>query len=253
MTRLDFLNTQIDSYNFQQTIDEMEKIIATRTTVQHVVLNANKINLMAKNEELRRIVNESPLINADGQSIVWANKILNKAHPVYRVTGIDLFESLIQISDLKGYKVYYLGAKGEVLNELIAKHKQIYENLNIVGYQDGYFDRSQSKNIVKKIKESKADILFVALPSPEKEIWIDKYKIEMDVPLLVGVGGSFDVVSGKISRAPKVIQKLGLEWLYRWSKEPIRLFKRYFIGNISFIIRVFKGYLIGSARRLAKN
>ncbi|NBJ47418.1 glycosyltransferase [Enterococcus faecalis] len=239
MNRKQFMNTHVDDYSFSETIQKMEEMIINRSIAQHVAINANKINMMYKSKELKNIVDNSELISADGQSIVWASKILGNDIKE-RVTGIDLFETLVCRSEKKGFRVYYLGAEEEVLNRVLSIHKKQYPHLQIAGSQHGYFDRNKSIEVADRIRDSQADILFVAFSSPEKELWINKYKNYMKIPLVVGVGGSFDVVSGKISRAPKWMQKSGLEWLYRFINEPIRLFNRYIVGNTVFVFHVFK-------------
>lgn len=249
MKREQFMNTYVDNYSFSETIKKMEEMIVNKSIAQHVAINANKINMMYKSKELKSIVDNSELISADGQSIVWASKILGN-NVTERVTGIDLFETLIYKAAMKGYRVYYLGAEQEVLNRVISIHKKQYPNLKIAGSQHGYFDRKKSIEITDRIRDSHADILFVAFSSPEKELWINKYKYYMKVPLVVGVGGSFDVVSGKISRAPKWMQTWGLEWFYRFINEPLRLFSRYIVGNTVFICHVFEEKL-NKKRRLS--
>ncbi|MBC9722806.1 MAG: WecB/TagA/CpsF family glycosyltransferase [Lactobacillus sp.] len=237
------MNTFVDAYTFSETIEEMKKIIDTRTITQHVVVNANKINLMYKNERLKSIINQCPLINADGQSIIWSNRILKNKTKIHRVTGIDLLEKLVEVAEKEEYRIYYLGAKENTLKQVIAKHKSKYKNLQIAGYHHGYFDKQHCEEIVSDIRNSNADILFVAFPSPEKEFWLDENKFELNVPLQIGVGGSFDVLSGEIKRAPLFVQKMGMEWFYRWIHEPKRLFKRYFVGNILFLGHLIKEYL----------
>lgn len=229
------MNTFIDGYNLDETINEIKKIIQTRTITQHVVINANKINLMYKDAELRKIINSCSLINADGQSIVWANKFLNNPTKFNRVTGIDLFENLVEIAAEEGYKVYYLGAKESVVKKVVEFHQAKYPELRIAGYHDGYFNKEHCEELIQEIRESQADILFVAFPSPQKEFWIHRNKFELNIPIQIGVGGSFDVVCGNIRRSPKWLQDIGMEWFYRWIFEPKRLFKRYFIGNTQFI------------------
>lgn len=237
--RIQIFNTYIDALTFDETINEIENIIKEKKCVQHVVLNANKINLMQSNKELTDIINNCELINADGQSIVWASKIFKKNIPE-RVTGIDLFFKLIEISAIKGYKLYFFGADKEIVKKMVKIIKDKYPKIRIVGYRDGYFDEKESKKIAMNIKKSGADILFVGFNSPKKEYWISKYKDIMKVPFSMGVGGSFDVLAGKTKRAPKWIQKIGLEWFYRFIQEPKRLFKRYIVGNIKFILLLLK-------------
>ncbi|MBC2098484.1 WecB/TagA/CpsF family glycosyltransferase [Listeria booriae] len=239
MTRTFLLGSYVDSLTMQETLERIEAIIHARKPVQHVVINASKINLMATNEELATIINRSPLINADGQSIVWAMRFLGHTIPE-RVTGIDLFENLVSESAKKGYRVYYFGATQEVVQEVVRIHQVKYPTLQVAGYRNGYFEESKSEDIAQTIQQSQADIVFVAFSSPKKEYWIHTHKDTMDVPFVMGVGGSFDVIAGVTKRAPKCMQKAGLEWFYRFMQEPRRMFKRYFVGNLSFVWKVMK-------------
>ena len=217
-----------------ETLKKIQEYIESKAGVQHVVINAGKVNLMQENEELTRIINECPLINADGQSIVWGSKILGNSLPE-RVAGIDLFTELVKISAQNGYRPYFFGAKEEVVTEVVRRFKQQYPRLEVAGYRNGYFTDEESKSIAEDIRESGADILFVAFSSPKKEFWIKEHMKIMKVPFAMGVGGSFDVIAGKTTRAPKWMQKCGLEWFHRFVQEPRRMFKRYIIGNIKFL------------------
>lgn len=223
----------------KETLVKIEDIIERRIPVQHVVINASKINLMAEDAELAEIVNAAPLINADGQSIVWAGRFLGYDIPE-RVAGIDLFVNLVEQSAQKGYRVFYFGATEEVVSAVVEKHQAMYPNLQVAGYRNGYFEEHESDEIALSIRESKADIVFVAFSSPKKEYWIHAYKETMNVPFVMGVGGSFDVVAGVTKRAPKWMQKTGLEWFYRFVQEPRRMFKRYFVGNLRFFKKVIQ-------------
>ncbi|MBA3927901.1 WecB/TagA/CpsF family glycosyltransferase [Listeria rustica] len=239
MTRTFLLGSYVDSLTMEETLTKVESIIHIGKPVQHVVINASKINLMAENKELANIVNTSPLINADGQSIVWAMKFLG--HDAReRVTGIDLFENLVKKSAEKGYRVYYFGAQEDVVQEVVQLHQQQYPDLKIAGYRNGYFEDAESEEIALAIRKSKADIVFVAFSSPKKEQWIHAYKETMGVPFVMGVGGSFDVMAGVTKRAPQWMQQTGLEWFYRFMQEPKRMFRRYFVGNLSFVWKVMK-------------
>lgn len=237
--RVRFLNTYVDALTMEQTLVKIEDSIKNRKCIQHVVINAGKINLMQKNKELTQIINECPIINADGQSIVWASKILGNTLPE-RVAGIDIFTELIKISAEKGYRPYFFGATEEVVTEVIRKFKEQYPKLKIAGYRNGYFKDEESKSIAEDIRKSDADILFVAFSSPKKEFWIREHMEIMKIPFSMGVGGSFDVIAGKTKRAPLWMQKLGLEWFYRFIQEPRRMFKRYIIGNLKFVKLVLK-------------
>ncbi|WP_349400307.1 WecB/TagA/CpsF family glycosyltransferase [Clostridium perfringens] len=242
--RVKFLNTYVDSLTMNDTIKYIEKSIINKECIQHVVINAGKINLMQKDKELTKIINECPLINADGQSIVWASKFLGNKLPE-RVAGIDIFINLIKLAAEKGYKPYFFGAKDEVVKKVVKTFKETYPNLNIAGYRNGYFTDEESEVIAKDIRDSGADMLFVAFSSPKKEYWIKENMEIMKIPFAMGVGGSFDVIAGKTKRAPKWMQKYGLEWFFRFIQEPKRMFRRYIIGNLKFTFLVLKNKLRG--------
>ncbi|WP_317912523.1 WecB/TagA/CpsF family glycosyltransferase [Carnobacterium maltaromaticum] len=232
--RIQLLGSPLDCLTMNETLKVVDKLIKDKIPTQHVVINASKINLMRKNEWLKTIINDCPLINADGQSIVWAGRFLGYNIPE-RVTGIDLFSKLIEKAAKDGLRVYYFGGEEKIVKKVVQLHQEEYPELRIVGFRNGYFKESESSKIAQEICDSKADILFVAFSSPKKEFWIHKYKEKMNIPFSMGVGGSFDVIAGRTKRAPKWMQKYGLEWFYRFIQEPKRMFKRYIIGNIQFV------------------
>lgn len=237
--RYQILNTYVDAISMDETIKEVEKIIENKIPTQHVVINASKVNLMEKDEVLRNIVNSCPLINADGASIVWAAKKLGI--PLReRVTGCDLFQKLVVVAAKKGYKIYLFGAKEEVVTKVKDIYEKQYPGIQIVGYRNGYFKEEDEAEIVKEMAESGADMMFVAFSSPKKEYWVNKYINQLNIPFVMGVGGSFDIVAGVTVRAPEWWQRHGLEWLYRFMQEPRRMWKRYIIGNVKFILLTYK-------------
>ncbi|MDW5523898.1 WecB/TagA/CpsF family glycosyltransferase [Carnobacterium maltaromaticum] len=240
--RIELLGSQLNCLTMRETLAVIDEIIQKRIPTQHVVINASKINLMSKEEQLREIVNECPLINADGQSVVWAGRFLGFSIPE-RVTGIDLFTQLVKKAANEGLRLYYFGSEEEVVQEVVRLHQKQYPNLIVAGFRNGYFKEEESTEIVKEIRQSKADILFVAFSSPKKEYWIHQYKEQLNVPFMMGVGGSFDVVAGKTKRASIWMQKVGLEWFYRLIQEPKRMFSRYTKGNMAFIVIVIKAKL----------
>jgi N-acetylglucosaminyldiphosphoundecaprenol N-acetyl-beta-D-mannosaminyltransferase len=222
-----------------ETINIIDEYIKNRSLVQHVVINASKVVLMDKNEKLRNIIKQCPLINADGQSIVWASRVLGEPIPE-RVTGIDLMEEVIKLANDKGYSIYFFGAKQEVVEKVVDIYKGKYDQLKVAGYRNGYFTEKDNEKLVKDIRDSKADILFVAFSSPKKEYWLHDNLKALNVPFCMGVGGSFDVVAGVTKRAPIWMQKSGLEWFYRFLQEPKRMWRRYLVGNAKFLHIVIK-------------
>lgn len=237
--RYSILNTYVNAVSMDETIAIVEEIIRKRVPTQHVVINANKINLMESDQVLRDIVNSCPLINADGASILWAARKLNI--PLEdRVTGIDLFLNLVELASRKGYKIYLFGAKQEVVEKVKNVFQRKYPDLQIAGFRNGFFTEEDEPEIVRDMANSGADMAFVGFSSPKKEYWVNKYIDQLNIPFVMGVGGSFDVVAGVTNRAPLWMQKHGLEWFYRFIQEPRRMWRRYIIGNAQFIALTYK-------------
>ena len=240
MNRISILNTKIDNYSVNETIALIQETIKKNEQIHHVVVNAGKIVAMQDDLQLRESVNNSDLINADGQAVVWASKILGKPLKE-RVAGIDLMERLVEISHENRYKIFFLGAKEDIVKAVVDKYTENYSENIIAGYRNGYFDKEDEPKIAEQISNSGANILFVAISSPKKENFLyENKKLLKDVNFIMGVGGSFDVVAGKVKRAPVWMQKSGLEWFYRFIQEPGRMWKRYLVGNTKFIYIVVK-------------
>ena len=240
--RFTFFGAYIDPLTMDQTLEKIEEIISNKTPVQHVVVNVAKLVMMQKDEALRGIVNSCGLINADGQGIVWGARLLGLKVPE-RVAGIDLMINLVERAAEKGYRIYLLGAEKEIIMRVEEIWRDKYPCLQIAGSQDGYFTEEQEAGVVGNIRNSGADILFVAMGSPKKEIFLNKYLKSLNVPFVMGVGGSFDVVAGKTKRSPRWMQKAGLEWFYRFLCEPLRLWKRYFVTNNIYALMLLKSLL----------
>lgn len=236
--RIQFLNISVDNLSMNETIEIIDNTISKQENLQHVVVNAGKIVDMQKDNELRQSVNSCDLINADGQSVVWATSFLGQPLKE-RVAGIDLMENLVELAFRKNYKAYFLGAKEEVVKKVVAVYSKKYNRDIIAGYRNGYFNKDQEKDIARDIAESKAQLLFVAITSPKKEIFLYQNRdLLSNVNFTMGVGGSFDVISGFVKRAPLWMQRTGLEWFYRFLQEPRRMWKRYLIGNTKFVFLV---------------
>ena len=238
--KIKILNAVIHNLTMQETLSVVDLTISNQEELHHVVVNAGKIVSMQKDLQLRESVNESDLINADGQAVVWASKILGKPLKE-RVAGIDLMIRLVELAHKKNYKIFFFGAKEEVVKSVVDKYTRQYSSNIIAGYRNGYFKKEEEQDIAKEIANSGANILFVAISSPTKENFLYENKeLLKKVNFVMGVGGSFDVVSGNVKRAPLWMQNLGLEWFYRFYQEPRRMWKRYLIGNIKFIVLVLK-------------
>ena len=169
---------------------------------------------------------------------------------IQRVTGIDLFYKLIELSSQNKYSVYLLGAKEDVLELTERNLRKKYPNLLISGKHHGYFKENEEEKIVTHINQCNPNILFVAISSPKKEIFLERWKKNIKVNFLMGVGGTFDIVSGKTKRAPRILQKFGLEWFFRLLQEPRRMWKRYIFTNISFLFLILKEFLRINYKRI---
>ena len=224
----------------QETLAIVDDTIEKGGQLHHVVVNAGKIVAMQNDLQLRQSVNESDLINADGQAVVWASRLLGKPLKE-RVAGIDLMINLVDLASRNNYKIFFFGAKEEVVKTVVKTYSSQYSQNIIAGYRNGYFKKEEEQSIALEIANSGANILFVAISSPTKENFLYENKETLKkVNFVMGVGGSFDVVSGKVKRAPIWMQKLGLEWFYRFAQEPKRMWKRYLVGNSKFIALVLK-------------
>ena len=237
--RINICDIPVDALTMQETIALIDQAIQERKSIHHVVINAAKVVHAQKNAELKKSIVDCDIINADGKSIVWAARLLNKRVPE-RVAGIDLMESLIKLAAAKNYKIFLFGAKEHVVKGVVEKYTGIYGSHIIAGYRNGYYDKEDEPRIANQIAESGADILFVGITSPKKEIFLNTYKHVIKAPFIMGVGGSFDVVAGVVKRAPLWMQIAGLEWLFRVIQEPKRMWKRYLTTNSAFIYLVLK-------------
>ena len=239
--RIKFFGLNLDLLTMEETLSQVSKFIETRQCAQHVVVNVAKLVNAQTDNNLKEIINSCPLVNVDGAGIVLGAKFLGINIPE-RVTGIDLMQKLIEYSAKKGYRVYFFGAEEEIVKKVVDTYTERYPELLIAGYRNGYYSDDEEENIVSDIKNSKADILFVAMGSPKKEIFLSKYSEKMEVPFTMGVGGSFDVVAGKVKRAPDWMQSINSEWVYRLVQEPRRMWKRYAITNSNFFMMLIKEF-----------
>jgi len=236
---VNIFDVPVARFTMNETLNYIWDSIDKKEEIQHVVVNAGKIVAMQNDKELKHSVLDADLINADGQAVVWASKVLCQPLPE-RVAGIDLMLNLVKMAHHKGLKCYFLGASESVVNKVVDTFSSQYSPNVIGGYRNGFFDIDEEKEIAENIAKSGAQILFVAISSPKKELFVNKYKAIMKVPFVMGVGGSFDVVAGITKRAPLWMQRVGLEWFYRFVQEPQRMWKRYLIGNSKFIWLVVK-------------
>jgi N-acetylglucosaminyldiphosphoundecaprenol N-acetyl-beta-D-mannosaminyltransferase len=238
--RITLMGCQIDNLSMEDTLGRIEGFIHSGKPHQHVVVNVDKLVKASRDAELRKIINDCALINVDGMPVVWASRLLGKPLKE-RVAGVDLFEALMRRAGEKGWRVFLLGAREEVVSAVADTYQRKYPRLVLAGYRNGYWKGdAEERAVVEQIRDSRADLLFVAISSPKKEQFLGRYQAEMKIPFAMGVGGTFDVAIGRVKRAPRWMQKSGLEWFYRFLQEPRRMFRRYFIDDMAFIWLLIK-------------
>ncbi len=236
--KIEFMGLIFDSVSIDETIDKCLNWCRQRDRTRTIItINVSHLMMMRNDPELATASRAGNLIVADGLPVVWATRMLGKAL-VGRVAGVDLFERLLAKGNDEKLRIFLLGARQEVLDKLNSDFQRNYPNLVVAGSRNGYFKPSETPDIVKQIADSKADILFIGMPSPFKEVWGQANREELGASIIVGVGGSFDVIAGFVKRAPGWMQKSGLEWLWRLMMEPRKLWKRYLICNAGFIYRL---------------
>lgn len=240
-SRANILGCEIDRLDISQTVERCRQLIESRGVAQHMAINAAKLVAMADDPELREIVRRCTIVNADGQAVIWASLILGDPLPS-RVAGVDLMEKLLRLANEKGYGVYILGARHNVLEQAVEEIRRRHPGINLVGFRDGYFETEEDEQVAGEIAACKPDLLFVAMSSPRKEFFLGAYGPQIKAPLLMGVGGSIDIMAGITKRAPKGMQTAGLEWLYRAIQEPRRMFPRYARTNGRFIWLVARAW-----------
>ncbi|MFM0643804.1 WecB/TagA/CpsF family glycosyltransferase [Paraburkholderia bryophila] len=248
MKRVELFSCPVDIATMNETVDWIGARIERKQFTQHVVVNVAKLVHLQTDVELAASVRACDIVNIDGMGVVWGARLLGQ--PVReRVAGIDLFERLLQMSAQRSLPVFLLGATDTVVTRTAAAVSARYAGLRIVGYHHGYFWDDEAA-IVDMIRRSGARLLFVAITSPKKEAFINRWKAQLGVDFVMGVGGTFDVVAGKVRRAPPWMQRSGLEWAYRVAQEPRRMWKRYFVTNNRFALMLLKARIAMTLGRL---
>lgn len=231
--RLSFLGCPIDALSMAETVERARDAMRSRRRLQHVALNVAKLVNMRSDPILAADVANSDLVGVDGMGIVWGARALGL--PVKtRVAGVDLLMELLDVCAREGFRPFFLGATPDVLQGAAARARDRHPGLEFAGLHDGYFAEEQESAIVRSIRDSGADCLFIGMPTPRKERFLAAHRDELGTPFIMGVGGSFDVLAGIVRRAPPLVQRIGLEWLYRIFQEPRRMWWRYARTNTLF-------------------
>lgn len=243
MTRIKFLNIEVDNLTMKESLEAIENLIKNRQPSYVVTPNVDHIVKLEEDYEFREVYKKADLILTDGMPLIWISKLLK--NPIKeKISGSDLFPQICDLAAKKGYSIFLLGAAEGIADEAAKRLKDKYKGLDIVGtFSPSYgFEKNdmEVKNIIEIIKKANPDILAVGLGAPKQEKFIYKYRKELNVPISLAIGASIDFESGNVKRAPKWMQKSGLEWFYRFLNEPKRMFKRYFVDDIKILNIYFK-------------
>ena len=224
----------ISPVTMQEAIEAIDGYIRSRKPHQVVTADASTVVRAHEDEELGTIMRAADMVAADGAGVVWMARLLDL--PIdERVSGCDMVLRICEMTAQKGYSVYILGGRPGVAEEASAELRRQFPRLIVVGTQHGYFAPEEEPGLIAHIRRQRPDVLFVALGIPKQEKWIRAHLDEVGVPVCIGVGGSFDVISGRVKRAPAWMRRCGLEWLWRTAREPRRLPRLWALPKLLFM------------------
>lgn len=234
-----FMGLMIHPYSMHETIDKFHEALKNRTRLHHGAMNVAKLVRCQTQPELRADIESSDIISIDGMGVLWGARMLGH-HVPERVTGIDLMHEILKLCEREGFRPFFWGARAEVLEKAVKNIQKTFPALSIAGSRNGYFKTDEEQEIITKINQSKADCLFIAISTPLKERLMAQHKDKLQVPVIMGVGGSIDIWAGITARAPKWMQRLGLEWVFRIIQEPRRMAARYLRTNTMYVWLLLK-------------
>jgi exopolysaccharide biosynthesis WecB/TagA/CpsF family protein len=220
----------------------IEEIIENKKPQLLVLANAHTLNLAYEQCQYKQILKEAGLVLRDGSGMGWAIR-RKGVHPWHNFVGTDFIPDFCKYTAHKGYKIFLLGSRPGVAQVAAQKLESMAPGLAIGGHYHGYFPEDKTDEIINRINKTGADILLAAMGNPKQEFWIVNNLYRLNVPVCVGVGALFDYLSGRVTRAPHWMLNAGMEWIFRLLLEPKRLWKRYLIGNLRFIFRIYREHM----------
>lgn len=245
--RIEILGVPIDCVDMKHSLQVVDAMIAGNTAQTVIAVNPEKIIKAQSDTHLLKFLQNADLLIPDGIGAVIAAKILY-GEAMSRVPGAELMPAICEKSIKKGYKLFLLGASPEVNIGAVSVLKKKYPGINIVGHQHGYYSENEIPDIIKRINDSQTDVLFIALGSPQQELWMEKYLSQLNIKVCQGVGGTFDVITGNVKRAPLFFRLIYLEWFYRLVSQPSRLLRQTALPK--FVIKVFKEKLFSYLKKV---
>jgi N-acetylglucosaminyldiphosphoundecaprenol N-acetyl-beta-D-mannosaminyltransferase len=225
----------VHAVTFAQASQFAVDAVAGRVPRCVLFVNAAKVVMAREDARLRDALGRADLVAVDGQPVVWASRLLHSPVPA-RVAGVDYMNEVLSLASRFGWRVFFLGSTDAILAEVEEHCRNELPGLVVAGRHHGYFPPTDDGRTADLIRDARADVLFVALPSPRKEYWLGDYARRSGVPLAVAVGGSYEVLVGRVTRAPELWQRAGLEWFWRTLQEPRRLGRRYLETNSRFLV-----------------
>ena len=236
--RPELLDCPFDPVTMEAAVEECLRWSGDGSRRSRTVITANAaiLCMMRRDGELRAACRRGDLILADGMSVVWTSRLAGTPFPE-RVAGVELMAHLLRAAGRHRLRVYFLGGRPEVVRDLARRAERDHPGLTVAGFHDGYFAAGEHEVLVEEIRRAAPHMLFVGMPSPFKETWCERHRDRLQVPVIMGVGGSFDVLAGYVRRAPRPLQAAGLEWAWRLFMEPRKMWKRYLLTNSEYLWR----------------
>ncbi len=235
MDRLELLDCPFSPLTAEAAVQQcLDWCLGPRSPHTVITVNAAIVCMMRRDPELRRACRGGDLVVPDGMSIVWTSRLAGVPLPE-RVAGVDLMSRLLGAASQHRLRAYFLGARLAVVEELVRRCARDHPGLVVAGFRDGYFAPAEHESLIRQVREAAPHLLFVGMPSPFKETWCERNREPLDVPVLMGVGGTFDVLAGYVRRAPRLVQSAGLEWSWRLAMEPRKMWRRYLATNSEYL------------------
>ncbi len=227
----------LDRLDLPGAMERIEGFLQEDWAHQVVTVNIRFVTIASQDPAFARVVNRAHLVVADGMPLIWLSRLIGAPIP-QRITGSDLLFHCASLAAQGGHSIFLLGAAPGVAQEAARRLADIYPGLRVAGVHHGYFSHEEEPEVLRYIRQRRPQFLFVALGCPRQEFWIHRHLDELEVPVCVGIGGTLDVISGRLKRAPVWMQRCGLEWSYRLAQEPRRLWKRYIVEDVPTTFRI---------------
>ncbi len=239
--RINVLNVDIHALTMPQALEQISAWIDQRQPVYISTCNVYTVMMCRKNQAIHRDVSKANLALPDGMPLAWLGRLAHSPIKVDRITGADMMLALSQLSVSRGYTHFFYGGLPGVAEELARRWQVYFPELQVVGTYTPPLRPLyvlEEVQIIEQINQAKPDIIWVGLGGPKQDVWMADHRSALTAPVLIGVGAAFDFHSGRIPQAPRRLQQMGLEWLFRLCKEPRRLWQRYLIYNPLFVVLV---------------